>query len=154
MNYSKVGDAKSVYENVAAKAYSFDISYHRSLVPLKIVVNFKSQLNYLAVDKADYIDETGAAYSFENNSYMYYGRLSVRPGFVKNKLLKRLEFLYRYNYANYAKDALWGGVTKRNDIGISYWLSLRTGLRIAYEATETTGKEMDDAILVRFVTGF
>lgn len=153
-NYCKVGDVDSKYSNMKAQAYAADFSYHTALHGLKSIINIKGQVNYLSVDRMDYIDEVGSAYSFENNSYIWYLRASLRPGFVKNKFMKRCELLARYNYASMAKDALWGGVTTRTDLGISYWLSLRTGLRIAYELTELPGNKEDQEILVRFVTGF
>ncbi|OYU97039.1 MAG: hypothetical protein CFE21_01760 [Bacteroidetes bacterium B1(2017)] len=153
-NYSKVGDVKTKYENVAAKAYAVDLSYHRAISPIKSLINLKGQYNYLMVDKAEYINEEGDPYTFENNSSIYYVRFSIRPALVKNKYLKRVELLGRYNVSNLPKEALWGGTTTRTDIGFSYWLSLRTGLRVAYEATQYPGGTKSDAVLVRFVTGF
>ena len=153
-NYSKAGDVKTAYQNVGANAYAVDVSYHKSIPAIKSLVNLKAQLNYLKVDNASYLNEEGLAYTFDNSSYIYYVRFSVRPALLKNKYLKRIEILGRYNYANLAKDAYWGGITKRTDLGVSYWLSLRTGLRVAYEATQFPDGTKSDAVLVRFVTGF
>ncbi len=153
-NYSIAGTVNTKYENVAATAYAFDLSYHKSFPKLKTIVNLKGQLNYLHVDDADYLDEGGLNYTFKNESYIYYTRLSLRPAYLHNKFIKRTEFLVRYNYASLAKDAHWGGTTTRTDVGIAYWLSVRTGLRIAYEITEYPGNHKEEVILMRFVTGF
>jgi hypothetical protein len=150
----EVGKAKSSYEHLNSKAYSFDVTYHKTLRNIKSMVDFKAQINYLLVDKATYINEEGDPYTFENKSDIYYIRLSIRPALVKNPYLKRTEFLARYNVANLAKDALWGGEYIRVDLGVSYWLSLRTGIRLAYEVGELVGGKESNAVLVRFVTGF
>lgn len=154
VNYCKVGNVNTSYQQLTAQAYAFDFSYHKPVHSIKSIINLKGQANYLMVDRAIYTDEAGGAYSFENVSYIGYFRCSIRPAFVKNHFLKRTEFLYRYNYANLAKDALWGGLTTRTDIGFSYWLSVRTGLRVAFEETHLPNGSIDNAVLVRFVTGF
>lgn len=154
LQFSQTGDAKSTLEGVMARAYGADISYHRILRPVKTLINLKSQFNYLMVDKAYYKDDQGEVYTFENNSSIFYLMLSVRPVLLHNIVLKRLEVQGRYNRMDLAKDALWGGLTTRIDIGISYWLSLRTGLRIAYEKTNFPGGKSHDVYLMRFVTGF
>lgn len=153
-NYSKAGDAKSVYEDVLASAYSADISYQKAIIPMKTLLNIKGQINQLYVDKANYLDELGTAYTFDNSSNIYYVRVSLRPALIKNKYLKKVEILGRYNSANFAKHALWGGITTRNDIGLAYWLSVSTGLRIAYESTHYADGTTGEMYLVRFVTGF
>lgn len=154
VQYSKSGDAKSIYEDVMSKAYGADISYHRIIRPIKTLVNLKSQFNYLMVDKTYYKDEQGEIYTFQNNSSIFYLMLSVRPVLLHNIVLKRLEVQGRYNRMDLAHDAPWGGLTTRVDVGISYWLSLRTGLRIAYENTSFPGGKSHDVYLMRFVTGF
>lgn len=153
-NISKPGDVKSVYQNMQAKAYSFDVTYHKTIKPIRSMVDFKAQVNFLTLDKASFLNEAGESYAFENNSHIYYLRFSLRPTQLRNKYIRRTELIARYNAANLAHDALWGGEFHRIDIGLSYWLSLRTGLRIAYEKGEEGHGVKTEAILVRFVTGF
>ncbi|MDZ4667044.1 MAG: hypothetical protein SGJ00_04085 [bacterium] len=153
-SYSEVGDVKTAYEHLMSKAYSFDVTYHKTYPALKSMIDFKGQVNFLEVDKANYFDEKGDVYSFENRSNIYYVRLSLRPALVHNKYMKRFEFIGRYSVADFANDALWGGYAQRTDLGISYWLSLRIGLRIAYEKGDGLHGVSTEAILVRFVTGF
>lgn len=153
-NLCEVGNDKSAYEHLKSKAYSFDITFHQTYRPIKSMVDFKGQINFLHVDKANYLDEDGNVYSFENKSNVYYLRFSVRPALLHNKYLKRMELIGRYSVADYAKEALWGGESKRTDLGLSYWLSLRTGLRIAYEKGNFGHGTSEEAVLVRFVTGF
>lgn len=154
MQFSKTGDAKSVYEDVMAKAYGADISYDRIIRPAKTLVNLKAQFNYLMVDKASYKDDQGESYSFDNNSSIFYVMLSVRPVLLHNIILKRLEVQGRYNHEELAPGAGWGGKRTRIDLGISYWLSLRTGLRVAYEKMNFPGGGSHEVYLMRFVTGF
>lgn len=148
------GDIRNGHKNVSARAGAFDVAYQSAFQSVKSLINIKGQINYLEVDPADYVDESGAIYSFNNTSSIYYIRASLRPAFVKNYFIRHTEFLVRYNGMHLAEGALWGGKSTRLDLGISYWLSLRTGLRIAYEATNSAHHGKEDAILVRFVTGF
>lgn len=149
-----VGDPKTIYKDVRANAYGGDISYHKTYPGIKSQVNLKGQLNYLAVDKAYYPAETGGWHTFENNSDIWYARFSIRPVLVENHLLKNTEFLVRYNENNLAHHAEWGGKTTRMDVGIAYWLSVRTGLRLAYEKTHLPNGTDFETVLMRFVTGF
>ncbi len=153
-NTSKVGDVNSEFKDIVANAYGADFSYHRAIQPIKTIINVKGQLNYLSVGEAEYLNEAGEKYQFENNSYIYYVRASVRPALFRNKYIKRVELLARYNYSHLAENALWGGTTTRVDMGFSYWLSLRTGLRVAYEKTQLPSEKTFETVLVRFVTGF
>lgn len=153
-NICKPGDAKSEYAEVKAIAYSADITYHKTFKSIKSMVDFKSQINYLTLTEATYKDELDLPYTFTNNSYISYIRLSVRPALLHNKYLRRMEIMGRYNKAGLASGALWGGNHQRIDIGLAYWLSLRTGFRLAYEKGEEENGFKTEAILVRFVTGF
>jgi hypothetical protein len=153
-SFCEVGDVKTEYEHLTSKAYSFDVTFHQTYPAIKSMVDFKGQVNYLDVDKAEYLDEHGEKYTFENKSNLYYLRFSVRPALVHNKYIKRIELIGRYSVADFAKDALWGGHYQRTDVGLSYWLSLRTGLRIAYEKGSFGHGAQEEAVLVRFVTGF
>lgn len=154
MQFSKAGDAKSVYEEVMARAYGADISYHRVIRPLKTLINVKGQMNYLMLDKAMYKDDQGETYTFDNKSSVVYLMLSLRPVLLHNNIMKRLELQGRYNRQDMARDARWGGLTTRMDAGLSYWLSLRTGFRVAYEKLNFPGGGSHEVYLMRFVTGF
>jgi hypothetical protein len=153
-NTSKVGDVNSEFKDVVANAYGADFSYHRAIQPIKTLINVKGQMNYLSVGEAEFLNEAGEKYHFENNSYIYYVRLSARPALVRNRYIKRIELLGRYNFSHMAEKALWGGTTTRLDLGFSYWLSLRTGLRVAYEKTQLPSEKTFETVLIRFVTGF
>lgn len=153
-NFCKPGDVNSIYSNVHAKAYSLDITYHKTMKPIKSMIDFKAQINFLNIDKASYINEGGETYEFNNHSQIYYLRFSLRPTQLHNKYLRRTELIARYNSAQLAHNALWGGNYQRVDVGLSYWMSLRTGLRIAFEKGEEAHGVKTEAILVRFVTGF
>jgi hypothetical protein len=88
-------------------------------------------------------------------------QISIRPALSKNKFLKNVELLFRYNSLTPPKDALWGakdkngqgGTVTRTDIGVCYWLSWRTGLRFAYEIQNNPDGQMTKEFLIRFATG-
>ncbi len=156
-NYGVAGNPGTAYENVKAAANAFDISYIKTIKPLKSIFNITGQYNMLTVDKANYtmmMDSTLMTYSFDNTSSVYYAQLSIRPALSKNKFLQNLEVAGRYSTAAFPTGALWGGTTTRLDLGICYWLSWRTGLRIAYELQTNPDNHKTEEILFRFSSGF
>lgn len=158
-NYGKPGTVKSVYENMKATAYAFDLSYVKAISSLKSIINIKGQLNRLTVDKTNYknsMDSTGTTtYTFNNISQVYYMQVGFRPALSENAFLKNIELLGRYNSFSLPEEALWGGgTTTRIDMGICYWLSWRSGLRFAYEIEKNMKGERTEEFLIRFATGF
>lgn len=159
-NTGKTGDATdSLYNNIKAKAFALDLSYVNAIKPLKSMINIKGQYNNVTVDKANYkdpMDSTGmTTYSFTNKSHVYYLQVSLRPALLEKGFLKNVELLVRYNSLSTPKEAAWGGgTTIRTDIGLCYWLSWRSGLRLAYETQKTPDGQRDNQFLIRFATGF
>ena len=158
----KAGNATDVaYKNIGANAFAVDWNYVKSISTLKSIIGIKGQFNTVTVDKATYLDGTGSPYTFENTMKNYFVQFSFRPALSENNILKNIELLYRYNSLTAPKDAKWGpkdlagdgGSVTRSDIGLAYWLSWKTGLRMAYETTKMPDKTKNKEFLVRFVMG-
>jgi hypothetical protein len=164
LKHGKAGNATDeVYKNTGATAYAIDLNYAKSIASLKSTIGVRGQYSNVKVDNANYIDEAlDKSYTFDNTLSNYYGQFSFRPSLAENNFLKNLEFLYRYNSLTAPKDALWGpkdaagkgGSVTRSDFGLAYWLSWRTGVRMAYETTSMPDKTKINEFLVRLVMGF
>ncbi|MBK9984619.1 MAG: hypothetical protein IPP15_20020 [Saprospiraceae bacterium] len=155
-NTGKVGDAgDAAYKDIAATALAVDLNYTKAIPSIKSIISIKSQFSSLNVDKANYALSDSTTYTFDNKLQSLFVQFSFRPANVDNKILKNIELLYRYNSLTPPKDASWGGEPiTRNDIGLCYWLSWRTGLRFAYEFTSRKGEPKTNEFLGRFVMGF
>jgi hypothetical protein len=153
---------EAAYKNIGATAYAVDLNYVKSISSLKSTIGVRGQFNNAKVDKANYKDEAGKTYTFDNNMKNYFGQFSFRPSLAESKFLKNIELLYRYNSLTAPKDAEWGpkdasgkgGTVTRSDFGLAYWLSWRTGLRMAYETAKMPDDTKVKEFLVRFVMGF
>jgi|WetSurMetagenome_2_1015567.scaffolds.fasta_scaffold75142_3 hypothetical protein len=149
------GAEDSLYKDVRATAYAIDLSYVKDLQVLKSRINIKGQYNAVSVDKANYFDEGGSEYTFDNHSEVYYGVLSIRPIMAHSKFLQKLELLARYNSLKYPDAAQWelAGTTTRVDLGVCYWLNWRSGLRLAYEDQKNPDSSNSNQFIIRFVVG-
>ena len=151
-----------VYGKTGATAYAFDWNFVKPITSLKSIIGIRGQFNTLTVDKANYLDASGTAYTFDNTLKNNYMQFSFRPSMADNKFWKNIELLYRYNSLTAPKDAVWGekdkngngGTIKRSDIGLCYWLSWKTGLRLAYESTTMPDATKKNEFLARLVYGF
>lgn len=160
--HGKAGNVTDVtYKNIGATAFAFDWNYVKAISSIKSIIGIRGQYNTVNVDKANYLDDSGSPYTFDNTMKNYYAQFSFRPALADNKCLKNFELLYRYNSLTAPKDAKWGpkdaagegGSVTRSDIGLAYWLSWKTGVRMAYEITTMPDKTKNKEFLVRFVMG-
>lgn len=163
LKHGIAGDqGNSVYGKTAATAYAVDLSYVKSIDAIKSTINFRGQFNSLKVDKANYYLTDSTTYTFDNSMKNYFAQFSIRPSMAQSKFLKKTELLLRYNSLTSPKDALWGakdqngngGTITRTDIGLCYWLSWKTGLRLAYETTSMPDGTHENEFLTSFVYGF
>jgi len=157
-------EGDSLYKDVAASAFAFDWNYVSDISALKSTVTFRGQYNSLSVDKADYPLPTKAVndtYTFDNKQTLYFAQLSLRPSLVSSKFFKNLEILARINGLTDPKDAAWsakdkdgnGGTVTRTDLGLTYWFSWKTSLRLGYISTGMPDDTNSNEFLATFVYG-
>jgi hypothetical protein len=129
--YGGVADAGSTYYNANAKLYGADLNFVKNVNPMQ--VNIKSQWSRTLVTKQQYIKPTDStSFSFDNRSSSFFAQLSLRPTGSGSKLLKNLEFAFRYvNYETPA-GSFWGANYHEEDVGLDYWFSWRTVLKFTY----------------------
>jgi hypothetical protein len=140
---SKVGDAESEYEDVAAALIAYDFSFVKKINPLGGVIDIKAQLNKSIVDDAEYYepedDGSFEEYTFDNNSDSFFAQLSYRPTMSSNKFFKNLEFVGRYSELNTPEGAEWESEEQQTTFGLNYWLSWRSAIKVNYQTTTGTG---------------
>ncbi|MFY9151037.1 MAG: hypothetical protein WAO52_03415, partial [Prolixibacteraceae bacterium] len=144
---SIVGDKESDYENVGAKLFSADVSYVHKVSIFNM--DIKGQLNNVAVDKANYTDESGTSYTFDNNTKAYYLQLALRPAFVQSKFIRNLEFAGRYSALNNPEGAIWSGNQKQIGFGVNYWLNWNSVLKIDYLSNKLDNEASEGSLFVQ-----
>ena len=153
----------SLYKNTGATAYAVDLSYIKGIDAIKSTINFRGQFNSVTVDKAEYLLTDSTYYSaFNNTMQSYFAQFSIRPNMLRSKFLKKLELMFRYCAVMPPKDAVWspkdnngqGGNITRMDFGLTWWLSWRTGLRLAYEVQRMPDGSQQKEFIARIATGF
>jgi len=151
-----------IYGKTGVTAYAVDLSYVKSIDALKSTINIRGQFNSLKVDKANYYLTDSTTYTFDNTLQNYFAQISIRPTMAHSKCLKKTELLFRYSALTPPKDAVWGlkdengngGTVTRMDLGLDYWLSWKTGLRLAYESTALPNGTKAKEFLASLVYGF
>lgn len=148
-----VGDKNSVYKNIDARMYAFDLTYVKQLDFIKGVFDVKAQWNKVNVDKAEYIDPddpTGnTLYTFENKRSSFFSQAAYRPSMAQSKFLKKTELVFRYAGFNPPDGAKDLEKIKQYTYGLNYWVNWRTAVKLAYQ-----NQKNDNAFLVQFAVGF
>src|SRR6266536_2083373 len=136
---------------------SADLSYVRESTRLKGIVNLKAQWVWSHVDQFTYDPggTIGGPFTFRNNRDGGYVQFAYRPTRVENAYIKNLEPVFRYDMLSQARTPT-GADERRYSVGLNYWLSPSTVVKVAYEFDHQSGPEADrhNAVLLQFVTGF
>ncbi|HEY8782510.1 MAG TPA: hypothetical protein VIM16_12880 [Mucilaginibacter sp.] len=127
-----VADIGSNFDNANTTMYAADLSYVHLFNPL--LVNIKGQFNWMNVNRQNYVNptDTTSTYTFNNNTTSGFAQISVRPVGLDNKFLKNLELAYRYVTNTTPGNSTWGQNYHENNIGLDYWLSWRTVVKLTY----------------------
>tara|TARA_R110001592_G_scaffold340657_3_gene629081 strand:- start:21955 stop:23163 length:1209 start_codon:yes stop_codon:yes gene_type:complete len=140
---NKTGAADSKYENVGAFLYAIDFSFVKQITELAGFIDIKGQYNNSKIDNATYIkvDVNGIEeeYTFNNRSNSFYTQLSYRPTMASSDFMKKLELVGRYSNFNAPKGAEWEEQSDQYAIGLNYWLTWRSVIKVAYQTTDTVG---------------
>ena len=148
-----------VYKNIGAAAYAIDYSFVKSIDEIKSNINIRGQFTSLSVDKANYQLADGTPYTFDNTLQSSFTQFSIRPTMVSSKFLRKTELMFRYCFVTTPVNTDWynyggvGGTTTRVDLGLTYWLNWRTGLRFAYETETMPDGTKQNGFFMRIATG-
>lgn len=129
--FGKVGTPGMPNEKIKGNMYAFDLSYVKTFVPF--LVNIKSQYNIVNIDKMDYVNpvDTTATYTFNNKTTNSFVQLSIRPTGIQ--ALHDLEVAGRYTTYNTPANSTFGSDQHSYSVGLNYWLSWRSVVRLTYE---------------------
>ena len=133
---SKLGDYKSVYEDVGANYLGADLCYNKDLEPLKGTLVFRSQFASQSIDNVDYAvpwDTTGATYTFDNNASAWFAQLSYRPTQIKNKTVRRFELATRYGSLDNPTGSKWGSDKSQIAVALDYWVAWNAVIKFSFE---------------------
>ncbi|MDG2431129.1 hypothetical protein [Flavobacterium sp.] len=140
---SKVGDRGSIYENLGANLYAFDFSFVKQLPVIIGIIDVKAQYNNSTVDNMTYrVEETPGVVenlTFNNNSYSYYAQLSYRPTMLENSFFSKLELVNRISKLKTPIGSGWQTEKKEYSIGLNYWISWRSLIKLNYQTITGTG---------------
>ncbi len=146
--YAMPGSAKSPFEgnsmnedlnyrNVKAMLTALDFSFVKVFSPLKGIIDIKGQYNESNISKATYFNpEDSSRYSFTNKSSAYYAQIAYRPALVENDVLKNFELVGRYSVYNTPVGSLWQSKQSQIEVGLNYWFTWRTVLKMSYQMTD------------------
>lgn len=146
------------YKGVTANLKAFDLSYVKSLSGLAGILDIKGQYTSSDVSDAIYFDiEDSVRYSFKNKSSGYYGQVSYRPALASNEFVKNFELVGRYSEYETPEGALWESKQNQFALGLNYWFTWRTVLKVSYQTTDTTLegiKTTNDQFFAHVAIGF
>lgn len=144
------------FESVTNLTQGVDVSYVRTYDQIKGNIDFRMEWIFSQTDKATY-DPTGALgfgpTRFNNDRNAGYVQMAYRPSQVDNKLLKKLEFVGRYDRLNVSDNAPGGGWDQRFTIGLDYYVTPSFVVKTAYEFDDPQHGDRDDALMIQAALG-
>lgn len=131
--FGKVGTPGTTFQNAKGQSYAFDMNYVNTIHPF--LVNIKAQYNIQNVSDVNYISpvDSVTAYTFTNHSTAAFIQCAIRPTTINN-FLHDVELAGRYTSYNTPSNSTWGTNQSSFTLGLSYWLSWRSALRVSYES--------------------
>lgn len=143
--FGTAGDDQSAFQGTRSAMYALDLNYVKLFNP--VLVNIKSQYNYIHIDRQNYIKpDDSSSYTFNNTTSSYFAQISVRPTGSHNKLIKNLEAAFRTGNFTTPRNSLWGQKSNIVEAGILYWLNWRTVLKFGYQSGKANSTALEDQV--------
>ena len=128
--------APSGFGHVYALLQAADFNWVQEVRPLGGVFRTRAEWVWSDVGRATF-DPGGAAgfgpLNFGNWRLGGYAQLSYRPTLASNRILRNIEFVFRYDALRTPLSAPGGEYEQRYEFGVDYWLSPSWVLKVAYE---------------------
>lgn len=144
-------------QEVNALLQAVDWNYSREPDRLKGWVTLRGSWVWSNVSEATY-DRTGelgfGPLRFDNNRNGGFVEAAYRPTKAKDKYLRNLEFVLRYDRLDVSDLAPGGGLEQRWTPGVDYWLTPSTVLKFGYEINNNRNVPDDNAFVFQFAVGF
>ena len=151
---SKVGPRDHAVEAILQSA---DFNYVQDSPLLKGLINFRAQWVWSHVGRFVYDPDGSQGFgpiSFNNNRNGGYAQLSYRPTHIDNDYIKNFEGVFRYDRLNQLHTPV-GFDEQRWTLGLNYWVTPSTVVKLAYEFDDKNGGARDqDAFMMQAAVGF
>jgi hypothetical protein len=145
------------FKEVKALLQAVDINYVHEVAALKGTVTARAEWVFSHVDKATYGPDADTPFgplTFDNDRSGGYVLLAYRPTKSTNDILRKTEFVLRYDRLDVPSGAPGGGHEQRWTPGIAYWIGPSAVLKVAYEFDQKQGGRSDNALLMMFAVSF
>jgi hypothetical protein len=90
---------------------------------------------------------------FENYRDGGYAEIAFRPSYFQNRVVRNLEFIFRYDILRIPTSAPGGGTEQRYELGIDYWLTPSWVLKVAYAIDDRSPGQGQNAFFVQLGIG-
>jgi hypothetical protein len=151
---SKVGPRDHAVENILQSA---EFNYVSDSPRLKGLLNFRAQWGWSHVGHFVF-DPDGrqgfGPFTFNDNRNGGYVEIAYRPTHIDNDYIKNLEGVFRYDRLNELHTPV-GFDEQRWTLGLNYWVTPSTVVKLAYEFDDKNGGARDqDAFMLQVAVGF
>lgn len=148
---SPVGFQKAYYLLQAA-----DLNWVQLCRPLGGVFTTRAEWIWSNVENVTY-DANGklgfGPLNFGNYRNGGYGEIAYRPTLAANKVIRDLEFIFRYDFVRVPMKAPGGETEQRYEIGVDYWLTPSFVLKVAYAIDHRKVAPSENAFFVQLGFG-
>jgi hypothetical protein len=158
MGYSvQYGKANSTgFDDVTVLIQAVDAAYRRDFKEIFGTLDIHGEWVWSDVSKATY-DPTGALgfgpTRFSNFRHGGYILVAYRPSLVDNKILKKTEFIVRYDLMHTPMHAPGGEYEQRWALGLDYWITPSAVIKAAYEFDIRKVQDNADAFMLQLGLG-
>jgi hypothetical protein len=154
---SRPGFQGTSVSRVQALVQSVDLEVTRDSDLLKGRVNLLAQYAWSHVDHAVYDPDGSLGFgplAFTGKQDGGYAELAYRPTKLDNDFLRNLEMIFRWDHLSRDPSGLGDPEETRWTLGLNYWLSPSTVLKVAYEWDQPNGEPNRNALLIQTSMGF
>ncbi|MGP8215990.1 MAG: hypothetical protein ACLQQ4_10535 [Bacteroidia bacterium] len=148
----KTGDAGTSFENISSTSYAAYLNYYQVFNP--VMVRVQGQYEYTQTQNFNlYTNTSDTALlvpKFNNVMSGWYLGATFRLSGAESQFLSNLELGARLGNLTLPADAMWGGKPiNQTTICLTYWLTWKAPLNIAYDIYTQSGSPAQTAITVR-----
>ncbi len=146
------------FERVDAVIMGVDFSYVRYIDALGGIVDFRAEWVFSDVENATF-DPAGSLgfgpLTFDNKRHGGYVQLAYRPSKNSSEILRRLEFVTRWDMIELPSGAPDETDEQRLTFGLNYWLAPSTVVKAAYRlGNKENNAEDQNAFFLQAAVGF
>lgn len=157
--YGKVGNNSTQYSDVTSTLFAADLSFVKKITPLQSLIDIKSQYSQVKTGNASFIDPESGTYNFNNFSTTFFAQFSIRPAFIDNDFLRKLEMAARFSTLKTPAESMWATNQNQLELGLNYWLDWRTVIKATYTIAGTSDSAFENALpgnvfLLHWAIGF